>query len=481
MAFCIKEKQLIDSGVTCVDNRFILTYLPDAPDKCVAVYLLGLALADSEGTDNSCETIALKLGITKEEVIAAYLYWDELGLVHITTDKSPKILYLDVKATTGALKKVKPSKFKKFNRDMQSAFESRMLTPNEYYAYYDFLENTTFEPEALIAVAKYCVALKGSDVNFRYVLTVARNLLMRGATTLAVVQDKLNSQQKYDDDLKLVFKALGISRAFEHNDREMYEKWAKDFGFGIDLIVKIAQECKGKGMAKLDASLTEYYKKGALSLVEIENYKAEKEHLTELAKQLNRAIGVYYQSVEAEIDEYIVGWTRKGYDDETLLTIAKYCFKSGIRTLQGLANVIDKLYKNGITTVGAMDEYFAEQTKKDEIIKTVLNEAGIERNVTNNDRTLFRTWKKWNMSDELICFVAVRAAGTNSPMSYVNRVLANYKQEGISTVAQAQAREKSTAATAAKKAIIGGIEIARAEYTEEQLNSLFTALDETEE
>lgn len=480
MAFCIKEKQLIDGGVTCIDNRFILTYLPDAPDKCVAVYLLGLALADSDGTDNACETIAKKLDMTSEEVVAAYLYWDEIGLVHITTDNPPKILYLDVRATTGALKKVKPSKYSKFNKELQSAFDSRMLTTNEYYAYYDFLEKTTFEPEALVAVAKYCVALKGGDVNFRYVLTVARNLLMRGATTLAVVQDKLNSQQKYDDDLKLVFKALGISRAFEHNDREMYEKWTKDFGFGIDLIVKIAKECKGKGMAKLDASLTEYYKKGALSLVEIENYKAEKEHLTELAKQLNRAIGVYYQSLEAEIDEYLVGWSRKGYDDETLLAIAKYCFKSGIRTLQGLANVIDKLYKNGITTIAAMDEYFAEQTRKDEIIKTILNEAGIERNVTNNDRTLYRTWKKWNMSDELICFVAERAAGTNSPMSYVNRVLANYKQEGISTVAQAQAKEKSTAATAAKKAAIGA-EIEKADYTVEQLNALFTALDETEE
>ncbi|MCM1289876.1 MAG: DnaD domain protein [Corallococcus sp.] len=480
MAFCIKEKKLIDGGVTCVDNKFILNYLPDAPDKCVAVYLLGLALSDSEGTDNACSAIAQKLGITAEEVMAAYLYWDELGLVHITTDNPPRILYLDARGAAGALKKVKPSKYSKFNKEMQSAFESRMLTPNEYYAYYDFLENTTFEPEALVAVAKYCVALKGGDVNFRYLLTVARNLLMRGVTTLAVVQDSLNSQQKYDEDLKLVFKALGLNRAFEYADRETYEKWIKDFGFSADVIVKIAKDCKGRGMAKLDANLTEYYKKGALSLSEIDHYKTEKEHLTELAKQINRAVGVYYQSVEAEIDEYVVAWVRKGYDDETLLAVAKYCFKSGIRTLQGLANVIDKLYKNGITTVAALNEYFAETTRKDETIKAVLNTAGIERNVTNNDRTLFSTWKKWNVSDELIFFAAERSAGTNSPMSYINRLLANYKQQGIATVAQAQAKEKATAATAAKKAVVGA-EIAKTDYTEEQLNALFTALDETEE
>ena len=37
MAFCDKEKQLVDSGYTVVDNRFVINYLPDAPDKFVAV------------------------------------------------------------------------------------------------------------------------------------------------------------------------------------------------------------------------------------------------------------------------------------------------------------------------------------------------------------------------------------------------------------------------------------------------------------
>ena len=215
MAFCIKEKQLIDGGVTAVDNKFILNYLPDAPDKCVAVYLLGLALADTDGTDNCVETLAQKLGITAEEVMAAYLYWDELGLVHITTDNPPRVLYLNVRDSASLVKKLKPGKYRNFNKEMQAAFEGRMINPNDFFAYYEFLESTTFEPEALVAVAKYCAALKGNDVNYRYVLTVARNLMYKGVTTLAVVQDNLNSQQKYDEDLKLVFKALGISRAFE--------------------------------------------------------------------------------------------------------------------------------------------------------------------------------------------------------------------------------------------------------------------------
>ena len=80
MAFCNKEKQLVSDGYTVIDNKFFLNYLPDAPDKCVAVYLLGLALSNSEGSDNSIETIAQKLGITTDDVMTAYQYWDELDL-----------------------------------------------------------------------------------------------------------------------------------------------------------------------------------------------------------------------------------------------------------------------------------------------------------------------------------------------------------------------------------------------------------------
>lgn len=481
MAFCDKEKQLIDGGVTCLDNKFILNYLPDAPDKCVAVYLLGLTLSESSGTDNSCATIASKLNISEEEVIAAYLYWEELGLVHLTADTPQSVVYLSVRGSASGLKKVKPSKYAKFTREMQNAISGRMITPNEFDEYYTFLENTTFEQDALVAVARYCVALKGADINYRYILTVARNQLQKGATTLAVVQDNLNSQQKYDEDLKLVFKALAISRRFEHADREMYEKWTRDFGFTQDVIVKVAKDCKGKGMAKLDSLLCEYYKKGALSIAEMESYQKEKEHLITLARELNRTIGVYYQSLDMVIDEYLVGFVSRGYNDETLLAIAKYCFRSGIRTLQGFASIVDKLYKNGVTTLAALDEYLASLSQKDGQIRRVLESAGLERNVTNNDRQLFRTWtEKWNMPVEVVIFAAEKSVGASAPLAYVNRVLSNYKQKGIATIEQAQAEEKSAATKATTKKVIIN-DIPRATYTDEEINALFTALDETEE
>ena len=485
MTFCNKEKQLIDSGTTAVDNSFLLNYMPDAADVRSAVYLLGLALADSNGTDNSCETIANKLSISTGDVMSAFLYWEEMGLVAISDETPPRVTYLSTRGAADSLKKIKPSKYAKFSKDIQAAIEGRLITVNEYNEYYNFLESTTFEPAALVAVARYCAELKGSNISYQYVLTVARNQLLRGATTLAAVSDRLNNQQKYDGDLKLIFKAMGSNRKFEHADREAYEKWTKEFGFTLDTVVAVAKDCKTGGMTKLDRLLTEYYKRGAMSSKEIAAYEQEKTRLYDLARAINKTIGVYYQSVDTIVDEYITTWLRRGYDDETLLAVAKYCFSSGVRTLNGLSVIIDKLYKNGVTSMATLNSYLARLAENDQRIQSVLTKCGLERKTTSSDRQLYKTWTEaWAMPHDVVEYVAEKAAGTNAPMAYVNRILSDYKQHGVYNLEQAtqyKLQTNSHTSTTATTAYIGNRDMERRVYTDEEMSALFTVLEDTED
>lgn len=483
MAFCDKEKQLVSDGYTVIDNKFFLNYLPDAPEKCVAVYLLGLALSNSHGDDNSIDTIAQKLSITPDDVMTAYQYWDELGLVTVSNDLPQHVTYNAIKDSTNALRKIRPNKYKRFSQQLQDLFAGgRQINTSEFDAYYQFLEDTSFEQDALLAVIKYCIELKGKSINYQYILTVARNEMRKGATTLAVVSEHLNCQQKYDEDLKLVFKQLGSNRKFEHSDRELYDKWVRELGFTQDVITNVAKNCKNGGMSKLDGLLSEYYKRGAMSLPEIDAYVAEKTRLYDLAKNINKAIGVYYQSLDAIIDEYLSGWLLKGFEDDTLLEIAKYCFRNGIRTLNGLADVVDKLYKNGITTTESLHAYISAIAEHDELIKSVLTKCGLDRRVTANDRILFKTWTQaWQIRYDVICFAAEKAAGVRNPMAYLNRILSDYKQAGVNSVEQAKAHKTAVSQSTATKVLIGGRDMERRPYTDEELNALFTALDETED
>ena len=484
MAFCDKEKQFIDSGFTTVDNKFIFNYLPDAADIRASIYLFGLALSGSDGDDNSCETIARKFNITCQDVIGAFQYWEELGLVHIVNSSPKRVIYLALEGATTALKKIKPGKYTKFSRDMQDMLSGRMITVNEYNEYYMFLENTTFEPAALVAVTRYCVELHGNDISYAYILTVARNQLKKGATTLAAVNDNLMSQQKYDSELQLVFKVMQLrSHHVTYSDRENYEKWSKVYGFSGDVILYVAKKCKSGGMIRLDNQLSQYYRNGVFTEKEIDNFEQEKAHLYDLAQAINRAIGVYYQSLDAEIEEYIVKWLRKGYDDETLLAIAKYCFTSGTRTLNGLDAVVDKLYKKGVTNLTSLDAYLVTLSNTDKTIQQILHKCGLVRRTISGDRVLFRTWTEdWNLSLDVICYAAELSVGATNPLTYLNRILSDYKQNSITTVEQARAHKQpsTTRATTTTTAFIGGRDMERRQYTDDEINALFTELTEDE-
>jgi DNA replication protein DnaD len=85
------------------------------------------------------------------------------------------------------------------------------------------------------------------------------------------------------------------------------------------------------------------------------------------------------------------------------------------------------------------------------------------------------------MPQDVILLVAEKSAGTTSPTAYINRVLSDYKQKGIATVEQAQSYQpQQPTQTAQKTAIIGQRDIERREYTDQQLNAMFTALDDEE-
>jgi hypothetical protein len=73
-----------DLGQTLVENLFISHYMPIAPANHVKVYLLGLKYSQSYINNMlSTETIAKTLGISCDEVDAAWRYWSEQGILRL--------------------------------------------------------------------------------------------------------------------------------------------------------------------------------------------------------------------------------------------------------------------------------------------------------------------------------------------------------------------------------------------------------------
>lgn len=114
--------------------------------------------------------------------------------------------------------------------------------------------------------------------------------------------------------------------------------------------------------------------------------------MRDLAIKVNSAIGVFYESVDGEIETYIAPWLVSGFDEEAVLTVAKYCFMSGIRTLNGMDSYVKKFLKMGLWNTRSINEYIGKLLDDDRFLKSVLELSGSSRSVTEKDRDYYRVW-----------------------------------------------------------------------------------------
>jgi hypothetical protein len=77
---CSFSKELSASGITSVENTFILEYLPVSDGNAVKVYLYGLFLCKNPDNDLFIEDVATKLNLSKDEILSIFSYWEEFGL-----------------------------------------------------------------------------------------------------------------------------------------------------------------------------------------------------------------------------------------------------------------------------------------------------------------------------------------------------------------------------------------------------------------
>ena len=228
----------------------------------------------------------------------------------------------------------------------------------------------------------------------------------------------------------------------------------------------------------LDKQLTKYYELKLMSFAEMQEYEANKADLMTLARDINKNLGIYYESVENEVETYIIPWLSKGFNEQSLLQIANFCFKSNIRTLEGMEQSVQKFHKLGLVSVSSIDNHLTEIMATDKKIKDYLQKLNIDRRVNSFDRSFYRTWTyTYKFNDEIIDYAIDLSVGKTNGMQYANAILTGWYDKGLKTLEeikkQAPVQEvKQKAETFERKSFV-----ARS-YSEEEVNALFDNLDE---
>ena len=479
MGFCTFSNDAIKDNFIRLDNEFVGGFLPYASPDAVRVYIWGLYKCNNPShDDNTLDDFARTLGLTPEDVISCFKYWEDLGLVQILHIEHFEIKYLPTSSGSMHLKKYNVDKYKNFNLALQDLYGSRMISTHEYKEFYATMESLHIDEDAMLLIANYCLKKK-DKVGIGYILATAKNWAYSGVHTLDEVRARIENQEKNSSDIKLVLSAIGIKRSASDEEYNAYLGWINDYSMSPEIIVHIAKAV-GKGTGawnKLVSYVNKCYTLKLVSVKEIDDYMSQEQSLYDTAKSVCKNLGVRYERLDTVVDAYIAPWMSYGFDTPTLNKIANYCFTTTIRTLQGMNNVVVGLFKNGLITTDAIDNYINQLTRDDERIAHVLQSIGLVRSVNANDRTLLKTWiYDWNISQELLDYACTKCAGQYLPMQYLNKLLATYFNSGVTTVEQA---EKINLPSSTQPVVSSKKPTAR-KYTKDELDSLFTNLDEVQ-
>lgn len=488
MSLCTYSSETHSGSFLVIENTFINNYLPSAPEFCIKVYLYGLYLCSTPSSiENTIDNMMHTLSMSASEIRDAFEYWQGEGLVQIldnTSTNEISIKYLPVHKKIVSAKKY-ANKYAEFNSKLQAKITSRMIPPSEYNEYYTLLQSFHMDEEAFLNIVDYCIKLKGENVGYPYIVAVAKNFANEGYKSTEAVNERLNEHFESNDatvNILKVFKPTTKHSTIE--ERNLYIKWTTELNFTHDVIKYVAKDINKKGgnLQKLDKALISYYNAHTLTIPEIEKYNKSKQEYLEIAKTITRNLGTYYENLDIVIETYITDWIQKGYEKETLEIISSFCFKRSTKTLEGMNNIILKLYKLGLVSQKAIVQYIDELKQSDAKIQEILDSLNILRSITNYDREAYQTWTtSWNFSTDIIKLVATYSASKSQPIQYMNKLLSSLFEAKITALNEAETHLKSySTAPETPKTKKSSQNFSQREYNAQELEALWGSLDNVE-
>ncbi len=458
-------------GFTAVDNIFICEYLKNADENAVKVYLYGLYLAHS-GVDTDENTFTTALNLTKEELQRAFEELEAMGVCDITGIDPLSVVFRSISNSPVKPRKIKSGKYDEFNKELFKILSNRMLSPNELMECYNVIELYHIQPEAFLLIASYCVKVAGDRVGIKYILTTAKNFAYKNVTTIKAVEEELSAYHLQTGDVAEVIKRLGLKKKVDIEDNNTYKKWLS-MGFDKASVLAAANGVKKESNAfkKLDLLMSELYSYKLFSEKEITDFIESKKDLKNLAIEINKALGVFLESLDAEISTYIVKWIACGFERELLVKLADFCFKSDIRTLSKMDETVAKFAKLGIFTSRDFDEYVAVVAEKDKLVQQMVDALDLSRKVNSFDRKQYKAFESIATHDVII-YAASLAKTANSPYAYLSKLLTSFKEQGLSTVEEIK---RSTVKTTQRS---DNTDMLRHNYSKQDWEAVYTSIED---
>ncbi|HYF90627.1 MAG TPA: DnaD domain protein [Symbiobacteriaceae bacterium] len=152
----------------------------------------------------------------------------------------------------------------------------------------------------------------------------------------------------------------------------------------------------------------------------------------------------------ADIQDWVSTY---GFELDMLQAVIREGQRQGVTRMTYLNQVARQWYEEGIRTPEEAEQYVQRYRKTAAKHKAIISYLGIKRQLTGAEQALLDRWSdEWGFSTEVIMKACDLAAGSHNPLQYVNKVLENWRERNVRTVAdteQVEAEHKRRAVAAA--------------------------------
>ena len=420
--------------ITPVENQFILEYLPEARGDYVKVYLYGLMRCYHPEEDMSLARMSHELNMTEEDVAAAFRYWERRRLVRRVSDQPPRWQYINIKQKNLVDDDACDPEYEEFSTAVYEAFDKvRRLHGSELSACFEWHEGMKLPTEVIIMLLNHMAEVKGKNFRISDAEKTAVQMATENIMTVEAAEEFFSRDEAAYSGIKKILKKMGKRYLPSEAQVALYRKWTREWGFSHESI-EAALELTAKGDPSpgyLDGilnSLRQEYGSGeGLTPEKIRLSSNRSDGLKEVLKELGkgeinqRNLQLYDRMTEL-------------YPREVIMIAARECGHSG-SDAGDILKLLQSWKEKGLDSLKDVQGYVQAFHDQNALIRELRKIWGAdERKAGKADRSLVSRWEnELGFSRELILAAAPYAAEAKQPMAYLDKILADYREKGITT------------------------------------------------
>ena len=460
-------------GVTAIENRFFLDYLPAAKGDYVKVYLWGLYACGNREKDYGLEEMAQELFLTVPEIEAALRYWERRALVSRVSDHPVCYRFYSPsqRQSAGGAPLQVDMEYVSFAESVYAAFgDRRKVSPGEIALAWEWVQDVGLRPEVVLMLLHHCIAQRGVQFSFKKAEPLAVRMREENVSSPEDADAFLHHDQAVHDGARKVLSRMGKRRLASDDELALYEKWTGEWGFDLQAVLDAcAETTKGDPSFKyLDSILSGLRARGgARTGGQVKQQLAREADEKARAQEVFSRLGV---RLAAPAAARLYRALLEIQPHEVLLLAADECRRTN-KNVEDMQSLLLSWQSRGLKTEEDVKQYLARYREANLALREIFEACGHMGRPAAADRTLYEKWKGWGMDRELLLFAAEQArSAEGSKIGYLDKVLEMWHEAGITDISQARARKKPGGKP--EKKTVSAQQYSQRDYTEEELSAV---------